>query len=313
MRNQGWEFSLTSYNIARDDFTWSTNLNFTWNTNEIISLAPEIDANENGINTGITTTVAGGILGEFFLARYAGLNEFGGYPEIYEIDNEQFMDDGVSPNPNWRQETGNIIPADRNTIRNHKQRTGKSGLPKYFGGINNTLGFKGFEFTFQFIFQGGNWIFDNVERSYSRVGGGNLLASVLDDTWTPQNLDARHPKLTANNRYDIYNEDGTVDRTNQRFDYRGNQYHDQYLKRGDFLRLRTLQLAYTFPKSWLDQIKLSKLRIFATGTNLLTITGYDGIDPEQAIISGNRNLTQGVFGVQMPPLQMLSGGISVGF
>ncbi len=315
MRNQGWEFSFTSYNITNRDFTWNTSFNFTWNTNEIISLAPEIDANENGINSGITTTVAGGILGEFFLARYAGLNEFGGYPEIYEIDRDQFMDDGVTPNPNWRQETGEVIPADRNEVRNHKQRTGKSGLPKYFGGINNTLGYKGFELNFQFVFQGGNWIFDNVERGFSRVGGGgsNLLASMLDDTWTPENLDARHPQLTWNNRYDTYNEDGSVNRTNQRFDYRGDQYHDQYLQRGDFLRLRTFQLAYTFPGAVLERLKLSNLRIFATGTNLLTITGYDGIDPEQAIISGNRNLTQGVFGMQMPPLQMFSGGISLGF
>ncbi len=315
MRNSGLEFSLTSYNVSTPDFTWQTSLNFTWNTNEVLELAPVLDENENGVNAGATTTVAGGILGEFFLARYAGLNEFGGYPQIYEIDGNRFLEDGVTPNPEFRQETGNILPADRNTIRRHKQRTGKSGLPKYFGGFNNTLNYKGIELTFNFAFQGGNWIFDDMERQFSRIGGGgsNYLASLATDNFDVAGVNARHPGLTWNNRYDTYNEDGTIDRTNQRFDYRGNQYHDQYLKRGDFIRLRTLQLAYNFPNAVLERMNLRNLRVFVTGTNLLTITGYDGLDPEQAVLSGNRNLTQGFFGLQMPPLRVFSGGLSVNF
>lgn len=315
MTNRGIEASLTSYNINTTDFQWQTSVNFTWNENEIQALSPVLDENQNGVNNGISSTVAGGILGEFWLANYAGLNQFGGYPEIYEIDRDQFLEDGVTPNPNFGQETGNIIPADRNTIRNHKQRTGKSGLPTYFGGLNNTLSYKGIEFTFQFIFQGGNYIFNNLERNQSRVGSGgsNYVASLVDDSWTPNNLDARHPLVTWNNRYTVYDEEGNVTGTNVRFDYRGNQYHDQYLEKGDFIRLRTLQLAYNFPDAAARAIGMNRIRVFVTGTNLLTITGYEGIDPEQAIISGNRNLSQGVFGTQLPPLRIFSGGINIEF
>jgi len=318
LTNRGWEFSLTSYNINTPDFTWQTTFNLTLNQNQVTQLSPVLDENLNGINTGITTTVTGGMLGEFFLAPYAGLNEFGGYPEIYYVDMSPFDEEG-NPNPDFGVvNTDSIIPADRNQVRNNKYRTGKSGLPTYFGGLTNTLSYKGIEFSFQFVFQGGNYIFDNLERGSARIGGAgsNYLQTLASDHWTENNKDARHPALVWNDRYDTYNEDGTVRATNQRFDYRGNEYYDQYLKRGDFLRLRTVQLAYNVPSSVTEKIGLDGLRVYVTGTNLLTFTGYDGIDPEQAIISGsavNRNLGQGVFGTQLPPLRMISGGLNVNF
>ncbi len=315
LKNQGLEFSLTSYNINRNDFRWQTNVNFTWNTNEVTALTPVLDENQNGINTGITTTVAGGRLGEFFLARYAGLNEFGGYPMIYAIDLDPFLNDGVTANPNFRQETGEIIPATQNDVRFHKQRTGKSGLPTYFGGLNNTLSYKGIELSFQLAFQGGNWIFDDLERARTRIGGGggNLYQALLTDSWTESNKDATHPRIVWNDRYDVYDESGNVSTANVRFDYRANEYHDQHLKRGDFVRLRTLQLAYDFPQAFAERLNINGLRVFATGTNLLTLTGYDGLDPEQAVLTGNRNLTQGIFGSALPPLRMFTGGLSLQF
>ena len=314
LQNRGWEFSLTSYNINTKDFTWQTTFNLTLNRNQVVSLAPELDANLNGIVAGPTTTYAGGTLGEFWLASYAGLNEFGGYPEIYYVDMNATDEDG-NPNPNFNVVTDSIIPASRNNIGANRVRTGKSGIPTYFGGLSNTLSYKGIEFTFQFVFQGGNYIYNNLERGASRIGqgGSNYLASMLDDVWSPTNLDARHPLPTWNNRYDIYDADGNVASTNQRFDYNGDQLHDQYLERGDFLRLRTVQLAYNFPQPMMERMNLGGLRVFFTGTNLLTFTSFTGLDPEQAVLQGNQNLVQGVFGTQLPPLRIISGGLQLSF
>ena len=312
MKNQGWEFSIQSINVATDDFTWSTMFNFTTNSNEVVALAPELDNQGLGINTGITTTRSGAMLGEFYLARYAGLNQFGGYPMIFEVDNNEFLEDG-SPNPNFMQETGNVIPADRNAVRRNKQFTGKSGLPTYFGGLNNSFSYKGLQLNVQLAFQGGNWIFDDFERARSRMTGGNVIQAMADDYWTPDNLDARYPGLSANQRYDVYDDNGDVVATRQRFDFRGNEYYDQFLKRGDFIRLRTLQLAYSFPENIYSKLGMSNLQVSFTGTNLFTITGYDGLDPEQANLQGNRNLQQGIFGLMLPPLKMYSLGVNVQF
>ena len=54
----------------------------------------------------------------------------------------------------------------------------------------------------------------------------------------------------------------------------------RFLQRGDYIRLRNLQLGYTLPKSVLNTIKLSNVRFYVGVTNLFTITGYDGLDPE---------------------------------
>lgn len=55
---------------------------------------------------------------------------------------------------------------------------------------------------------------------------------------------------------------------------------DFYIQDGSYLRLKNIQLGYTFPKKWVNKLSVSNLRVYASATNLFTITSYDGLDPE---------------------------------
>ena len=62
--------------------------------------------------------------------------------------------------------------------------------------------------------------------------------------------------------------------------YSGTNPNSYYVEDASFLRLKNLVLGYTFPKKWLKKWTISNLRIYVQAENLLTITGYSGLDPE---------------------------------
>lgn len=89
-----------------------------------------------------------------------------------------------------------------------------------------------------------------------------------------------------------------------------------HLYKGDFIRLRNLQIAYNFPSSILNAIRMKGLRVYVSGNNLFTITGYKGWDVEAAKLDGgsvSRNLEQGVYGNSLPSTRIWNVGASITF
>lgn len=87
---------------------------------------------------------------------------------------------------------------------------------------------------------------------------------------------------------------------------------DRYIEDGSYLRIKNISLGYTFPKKWISKLRLENLRIYANIQNLLTITKYDGYDPEVGASTQNVN----VFGCdngRYPSPTTYSFGINVGF
>jgi hypothetical protein len=88
----------------------------------------------------------------------------------------------------------------------------------------------------------------------------------------------------------------------------------RYLQKGDYVRLRTVTLGYTLPKALLTRLHLNRVRVFATGQNLLTFTKYTGWDPEvnsDAYTSNPVNL--GVDFYSAPQPRTIIGGLQIGF
>ncbi len=312
LRNYGWEFEISTVNIDRNNFRWNTSFNFTTNRNEVTRLTGGQGEEIYNVQQSPHVSRVGDRLGFFRLAEYAGIHPEGGYEMIYEMDREHFTETGE------RRRTGNTIPATRANLANHLfDFEEKSGLPTYFGGLTNNFSYRGFEMTLQFTFQGGNYIYDVSERNTSYIGtGGNVLReSLMGNTWTEANRDADWPKLVWNHRYDVINEDGSVSE-NVRFDNnRAAEVHDRFLQRGDFLRLRTLQVAYNLSPELLSRLGLKNARIFASATNLWTLTGYEGFDPEVVQLGDAqlRNLGQGWVGAQLPQLRSYNFGLNLSF
>lgn len=313
LRNRGFELQLSSVNVDRGGFRWSTDLNFSTVANKVLKLTPQYEILPsgsvpiaNGILQGVSITQVGGRLSTFYLPDYAGIDSEG-FETIYEIDQNALRQTGKTV------KTGNVIRATQGNLNaNRIVQENKTALPTWFGGLTNTVSYKGVELSALVSFQGGNYLYDSHEEvtSYVRTGTNVIRAEVFDNTWTETNKNALYPKLTWNMRDNAKNSAGqpapqTLGTRTTRFLYKG-----------DFLRLKTLQLAYSLPRSVVSRLKLQNLRIYANAQNLLTVTSYPGLDPELVILgdSQTRNLGQGFVGnLPLPQVKAYNAGISVTF
>ena len=300
LRNEGLEFQVTSVNVDNGDFKWTTSLNYTTLTNEIIRLDEALGLTDNrlGVTNSQTVTRKGGRLATYYMAEFAGVDPTTGYDMIYEIDRDRFLETGETVR------TGNIITAtEQNVNENRAVLDGQTGLPTYFGGINNTFNFKGFTLSAQLTFQGGNYLFNNIEISQTSPGGGTLREDYFGNFWTPDNREAIYPRPSL----------AGITRDGQSL----SRSHTRYLYRGDFARLNFMQLAYNLPTELIGGIGLKGVRVFVSANNLFTFSTYNGYDPEVVRASGDeqtRNLGQGfVSGVRYPQIRTFMGGINIKF
>src|SRR5690606_18620133 len=133
MRNRGFEFSLNTRNIVTTNFTWSTDLNITFNDNEVLKLTFENDATrETGFREGLP-------IGTFAMVEWAGVNPANG-------------------DPLYRDKNGNVT-----NVYNADDAVAKFGTwdPPRFGGMSNTFNYKGVELSVFFSFQHGNVLLNN--------------------------------------------------------------------------------------------------------------------------------------------------------
>lgn len=156
--------------------------------------------------------------------------------------------------------------------------------PKYTFGFNLNLYYRNFDFGIFLQGVSGNQIF-NYWRAYSVWPGA--LGAGSDNTWSPTNTSAKLP---------IWNSNATSDQNPSSF----------FVENGSYLRIKTLQMGYTFPKSK----AFNRLRVYVEGYNLITFTKYTGIDPE---ISTGSATNAGVdFGGNYPIARKILVGINFG-
>ena len=144
-------------------------------------------------------------------------------------------------------------------------------IPDFFGGLTNNFSYKGFDLNLFFSYQYGNKVFNF--NKYIMEGGGtrdasrSILASQLNRWQKPDDI-TNTPRVTSvGNNYNI-------------------EQNSRYLEDGSFIRLKTASLGYTLPSAVSSRLKLSKVRLYALGTNLWIKTKYSGADPESSGSSG---------------------------
>jgi hypothetical protein len=115
--------------------------------------------------------------------------------------------------------------------------------------------------------------------------------------WTPSNTDTDDPRIGV-----ATNDQGLVD--NARFS------SDRWLEDGSYVRLRNIQLGYSFGNDLLSKLKLTNLRVYISGQNLFTLTEYSGLDPD---VQGNGILERGVDSGNWPSNRIVSVGLNVEF
>ncbi len=140
-----------------------------------------------------------------------------------------------------------------------------SAQPKFFGGINTDVTWKGVTLGLNFIYKLGGYTYNAVARDVNDDGyyWERIMSQYcFDNRWTPENKDAKYPQRIAIDMEDV------------------NQKSSRHMNSATFLRLKNVSLAYTFPKSLISKANISNLRVFFNGSNLLTLAAHKEYDPE---------------------------------
>jgi TonB-linked SusC/RagA family outer membrane protein len=259
MRNSGVEIEL-SWKDNIGDFKYGVSANASYLKNELINLGNESGEIflENAFGIG---DFVRGQNGEFFPHFY-------GYKTDGVIQNQSELDAylpsyGIAGDKD-KIGVGDVRFADTNGdgVVNEDDRTiiGK-GTPDWTYGINIDAEYKNFDLTM--FFQGaiGGEIFDYSTRN--DIPRMNLPGFMLD-RWTGEGTSNNLPKLSTKS-----------------YGYNW-KASDLYVKNGNYIRLKNIQLGYTIPQSILSNNYIQRFRVFVSAENLLTIASYEGFDPEIA-------------------------------
>ena len=299
--NRGWELQAT-YRKATGDFHYSIGANLTTNYNEVLDMSGQF-ISTGGTEFGTSTrTEAGHAIGQFY-----------GYKTLGIFQNQTEINNYVDINGNKIQPAA--APGD---IKFYKKPNANGDLvgvigatdqvyigdpaPDFTYGINMSADYKGLDLTM--FFQG--------------VQGNDLLGVLL--AWTEGMHNNFNLGINSLNRWKKEGDITNVPRA-VRNDPNGNvsKVSDRYIYDGSYLRLKNLTLGYTLPQAAVDYVKLSKVRIYATGRNLLTLTKYPFYDPEIGSggtgmgASGNSSTARGIDQGYYPQARTLILGVQVDF
>ncbi len=279
VRNSGLEFTLNWQESAGNLF-YSIGGNLTTVNNEVLSLGrgnEEIFGGGVGIGGMLATnTVIGRPIGSFFGYKTDGI-----FQNQDEINAGPLR--GVEKPGDLRYVD---ITGDGQITTDDRTHLG-SPIPDFIFSFNMELGYRGFDFSVIFTGQVGNKIYN--AKKQARFGTPNFERTALD-RWTEDNPSTTYPRIT----------DG------------GHNYlvSDFFLEDGDFLKLQNLTLGYTLSSGLTQQVGLSSLRVYAGGTNLFTLTGYNGYTPEVASASVIAN---GIDDAFYPFARTINIGINASF
>ena len=261
VQNTGEELMLNTVNIKSTDFTWSSSFNISLNRNKLLSFP--------GLASSVYSDVfvIGQPLSIKKVFHMAGINSQTGQYQFEDYNGN------LTYTPN--RLTDHIVV--------------ENTTPQYFGGFENSFRYKSFslDFLFQFVKQTGLNLFGTTA---SRGPLGQMLnfPTAYLNYWKQPGDVAMYEKPTQSRT-------STAGRANGSAATSDFAYGD-----ASFIRLKNLSFSWTAPKAWQQSLHLQNLRVYVQGQNLLTISGYNGVDPESQSIG-------------LPPMKVWTLGLQGSF
>lgn len=287
IQNDGFELSL-GYRDAEGDFQWSVNANVTTVNNQVTSLGggePIFNVNTRGIPAfgrfnNFTITREGGEIGAFYGWKTGGI-----FQNQQEVDNHAFQSEqtvagdrrflDIAGPPD---EEGN--PTGPDGVINDLDRTViGSPFPDAFIGVNLGGSYKNLDFSLFF-----NGSFGNDILNYSKnvlenvwydksVGFSNISKDYYQNHWQGEGTSNSLARPTM----DDFNQNGRVS--------------DHFVEDGSYVRLKNIQIGYTLPRHVTENFWIRQARVYISAQNILTFTGYSGLDPEIGSLSNEITTT----------------------
>jgi TonB-linked SusC/RagA family outer membrane protein len=295
MYNRGVEFAVNASIVNKKDFSWNAGFNFTYNKNEVTSLALGVDqiVSSTGGLENPSITKAGYPVGMIFVTLTQGVDPATGRRIFLNGSGTPVYFQHVAPTGQFRFSFGDGTVAP--TVSAADAKVYKNTNPKYVGGFENTLRWKNFELNALFTYQLGFYIYYGTQAGLMDQRFWNNSTDILRK-WTKAGDITDVPKAVFGDN--ISN---------------GSSFPlDINVFKGDFLKLRTLSISYNLPRSILDKAGMSSLRFYVSGNNLAIITKYPGPDPEVSS-NGNGTTNQGIDRNTVANARTLTVGLNIGF
>ena len=266
--NKGVELQL-GYNHKFGDFGVNLNGNISYNKNKVtdLNVLSFLTAGtwQGGNPSQIQRITVGEPIYYFYGYKVTGIFQSQAQVNAYKDASGNLFQPNAKPGDLIYQSVtgvGPIGPSDRQDLGNP--------FPDLYYGFNFAVNYKQFDLSVFGQGVSGNKIFQEYRRL--DIATANYPIAALN-AWTPSNTNTSYPRLTDNDPNGNFHDPNSFD-----------------LQSGAYLRIKTLQLGYTFPKSLTSKWDVSRVHVYVGGDNLFTITKYNGYDPE---ISGG--IDQGVY------------------
>ena len=258
--NSGFEFDASYRKRINNNWRFSLSANLATVKNKVVSLADgkPIPGGRIDDNVYATLTTEGQPIGEFYMLRQDGI-----FQTAKEVFTSAYQGPGVQAGDVKYQDVNHDGVIDQND----RQYVG-SPIPKFTYGFTGTVNYQNFDLSL--FFQGvyGNKIYNqiltDIEGFYRAF---NITERIANDSWHGEGTSNEFPRLSwsaaQNNK----------------------QPSTRFLEDGSYLRLKNLQVGYSFSNSLLSSMKISSARFFISVQNVFTITKYTGQDPEMGVSS----------------------------
>lgn len=282
LKNTGMEFSVNTSNFV-NEFKWNSSINLSVNKN----LVTDLNGSELFINNDTYKLKIG---------NWAVIREGEPMGSFYGLVSDGIWQTSEAETATmYGAQPGDFKYVDKNNdgkINTEDCQIIGHALPDFTWGFGNTFSYK--NFSLDIFLQGsqGNQIL-NSNRFELESGNGLSNASInLLDRWTPENPSNIYP------------------RANRNADYL--HMSDRYLEDGSYVRFKTITLSYDLPSQVMKALKLTKVKLYVTGQNLLTFTKYSGFDPEVGSF-GMDNTRMGYDFGSYPSVKTVIFGASITF
>ncbi len=290
VNNKGFEITLNTRNISEENFSWSTDFNWSTNKNKFVTLlnGQDIfqDASPGYFNVPRTHVLREDeAVGVFWGYEYQGVYQGGALPAGTATLKGAIAGDQLFSDIDG---SGEITTADQKII----------GDPNadWTMGITNNFTYKNFDLNifFQGSYGGDVMNLTNVQLAN---GDSNTTRDLFNNAWTPSNTNTNVPSAKL----------------------RGKQISSRFVEDGSYLRLKNIALGYNLPSDITEKLGINNLRLSISGQNLLTFTNYSGLDPEVSYFGtggGNNsssNTVQGFDFGNYPTVKSINFSVNIKF
>lgn len=327
IENTGIEVSLNTHPIT-GQFQWDSDFQISFNKNKLKGLSGTSNAQIVGYGQW-TDVVSVSSVGESLYNFYGYVCD-GVYKDYDDLLNspkpEKYPADGVFNRTNtvW---VGDLKYKDLSgpdgkpdgVINEYDKTNIGSPMPDFTFGWTNTFRYKNFDLSVFINGSYGNKVFNYLGMKLTHMNSAwiNQLNTIADRAQLIP-VDANKVYANGGKWYDdvtnvtVANSATSIPRASIQDPNDNDRVSDRYVEDGSYIRLKNITFGYTFPKNMIKKVGLENLRVYANIQNLLTLTKYDGYDPEIGVSTASANV-YGLDNGRYPSPTVYSFGLNVSF